>query len=533
MRIGGSPRSLLAVIAVCGLLAGFGSTSTFGEVPSTVPAWCFDGQRWRGYAEGIPGSASKEEFSACLRAATARGEIRSWTGELLDSGLLIDVGDSSIVWPSRESSLFITAYDDRIVVKDSCDRLVEVRNRRVSIPVQSDACDGAGRMHEVDVAITDPDFTIYFVPRTFVIDGDDNWIHIGYEPPSLGETYPNRWGEITLRDRHPGLWLRQAVIIRAPTGGYGRRFYHPIAGTGPEVARYRFDDWLHTVRSELIWRQPAVRRFEESGHDLLPDREAYARAAQGWIDAIVEDLFAGRVPPVTFAMPEHGGVWLDVSQRTLWIVHPGMTGILLELARLFVLPDSGNGERAAATFLTLVERYAPEFDAEFARQLAREYQVPVGEPIEVEPVSERTSTVRRLLKQPAPPLPSDHEPIPSDQQLGKTELVVGESYQSSSDAVIIREPSCFVTSQYTDGTLTTSQYGLDGAFTIGAGRHWNGLEIHETTGRGTRSIYLQGVPTAAGRVRVEVTTKCVNDRYRRPPIALGYVEVIVVDSARE
>lgn len=524
---------LLGVVALSGLLAALGWASTFGEAPSPVPAWCFDDQQWLGYAEGIPGSASQEEFSACLRTAAARGEIRSLTGELLDDGLLIDVGNGAIVSPSRESSLYITAYDDRIVIKDGCDRVVEIRDGRTSIPVQADACDGAGRMYEVDVAVAKPDFTIYFVPRTFVIDGEDNWIHVGYRPESLGESYPNRWGQITLRGRYPGLWLLQHVIVRGPTGGYGRRFYHPIAGTGPEAKRYRFDDWTSTVRSELLLGNPAVRGFEDSGYDLLPDRDAYARAAQGWIDAIVEDLFAGRAAPVTFEMWEHGGIWLDVTQRALRIGHPGMTDILLGLARLFVHPDPGHGDRAAATFLMLLERYAPEFDAEFAGRLARDYQVPVGEPIEVEPVSERTHTVRQLLSQPAPRLPSDHEAIPSDQHLGKTELVIGQSYQSSSDAVLIREPSCFVTARYTDGTLTTSQYGLDGAFSIGAGRHWNGLQIRETTGRGTRSIYLQGVPTVAGRVRVEVTTKCVNDTYRRPPTVLGYVEVIVANPKHE
>ena len=170
----------------------------------------------------------------------------------------------------------------------------------------------------------------------------------------------------------------------------------------------------------------------------------------------------------------------------MWSRHPGLTGILLELARLFVHPDPGHGPSAAATFLMLLERYAPEFDVEFARQLARDYQVPVGDPIEVEPVSERTQTVQRLLSQPAPQLPSDHEPIPPEQHLGTTELVVGESYQRSSKVSIIRQPNCYVTSRYTDGTLTTTGHGLEGSFTIGAGRHWNGLQIGEVSGPETQ-----------------------------------------------
>lgn len=533
MRRVAGRRLLLGVVALCGLLAGLGLGSTVSEAPSPVPAWCFDGQRWLGYADGIPGSASEVEFSACLSAAAARGEIRSLTGELIDDGLLLDAGGGSFIWPSRESSLYITAYDDRIMIRDSCDREIAVQDGSTSIASPGYPCAGPGRIYEVDRSVTNPDFIIYFVPRTFVIDAEDNWIHVGYTPESLGESYPNRWGEITLLSRPPGLWLRHDVLIQAPTGGYGRSFHQPIAGTGPEVGRYRFEDWFHTVRSELVFGHPAVRRFEEAGRDLLPDREAYARAAQGWIDAIAEDLFAGRVAPVTFSMPAHGDVWLDVAQRTVWSRHPGMTRILLELARLFVHPDPGHGDRAAATFLMLLERYAPEFDAEFARQLARDYQVPVGDPIEAEPVSERTQTVLRLLSQPAPQLPSDHEPIPPEQHLGTTELVVVESYQWSSEVSIIRQPNCYVTSRYTDGTLTTSAYGLEGSFTIGAGRHWNGLRIGEASGPETRSIYLQGVPTAPGRVRVEVTTRCTDDTYRQPPTVLGYVEVIVADSKHE
>ncbi len=519
---------MLGVIAFCGLFAGTASRSTFAEGQSLVPAWCFDGQQWLGYAEGIPGSASQEEFSACLSAAASRGEIRYLKGELFDDGLLLDAGDGSIVWPYRESPFYVTAFDDRLVVKDSCDREIEIRGGRTSIRVGY-PCTGAGRIYEVDRTVSNPDFTIYFVPRTFVIDGEDNWIHVGYTPESLGETYPNRWGQITLRGRYPGLWLRRDIIIQSPTGGYGRIFHQPVAGTGPEVERYRFDDWFFTVRSELVFDNPSVREFEEAGQDLLPDREAYAHAAQAWIDAIVEDLFAGREAPVTFVMPDSDGVGFDITQRTVWSQFPGMTPILLELVKLLIHPEPGHGERAAATFMLLLERYAPEFDAELARQLAQQYQVAVGNPIDVEPVSERTHLVRELLSRPAPSLPSDHVLIPLDEFLGKSELVVGQSYQFSSDAPIIRQPKCYVTAQYTDGTLTTSSYGLDGTFTIGAGRHWNGLEIRETTSPEARSIYLKGVPTTPGRVRVEVTSNCTDDTYRRPPVALGYIEVIVVD----
>ena len=208
-----------------------------------------------------PAAPAQEEFSSCLSAAAARGDIRSLRGELLDDGLLIDAGGGSLIWPSRESSLYITAYDDRVVIKDSCDRVIEVRVGRTSIPVQSDACAAAGRMYEVDLTVTNPDFTIYLVPRTFVIDGADNWIHVGYTPESLGESYPNRWGEITLRGRYPGLWLRQDVFIQAPHGRLRPHLPPPhCRNRALEAARYRFDDWFFTVGSELVFDHPAVRR---------------------------------------------------------------------------------------------------------------------------------------------------------------------------------------------------------------------------------------------------------------------------------
>jgi len=525
-------RLFLLIIALCGLSAGLALTSTSGAVQSPVPAWCFDRESWRwlGYLEGIPGSSSPEDFTDCLSAAAERGEIRTLRGELLDSGLLLDAGSSSIVWPVRDSEFYITAYEDRIVVKGTCDREIEVRDGQTSIIANGYPCVGAGRIVEDDQSVIRADFTIYFPPRSFVIDGEDNWLHIGYTPKSLGDGYPNRWGEITLVGRYPGLWLRHAVTIRAPTGGYGRSFYYPLAGTGSEVERHRFHDWYDTVHYELVWLHPEVRELEDAGSDLLPDYQAYGAAAQSWIDAVVDDLFAGRAPPVTLLMPRYSTDRPHNPGRSMWIEFPGTTRILLGLAQLLVHPAPGHGERAAATFLMLVDRYAPEFDAELARELAGQYQVPVGDPLDVEPVSERTSMVLDLLSQPAPQLPSDYQQIPPEQSLGTFELVVGQTYQSGSPVELLREPKCYVTARYTDGTLTTTSYGYNGKFMIGAGTHWNGLRVQEASGRETRVIYLYGEPTAPGRVRVEVTTRCIDDAYHPLPQRLGYAEIIVVGS---
>ncbi|MCY3734143.1 MAG: hypothetical protein OXG42_07665, partial [Chloroflexi bacterium] len=369
-------RLFLLTIAVCGLFAGLASTSTSSAGQSPVPAWCFDTVWWHFYLEGIPGSASQEDFTDCLSAAAERGEIHTLRGELLDRGLLLDAGSSSIVWPIRDSAFYITAYENRIVVKGTCDREIEVRDGQTSIIANGYPCVGSGRIYEDDRSVAHPDFTIYFPPRSFVIDGEDNWLHIGYTPKSLGDGYPTRWGEITLVGRYPGLWLRHDVTIRAPTGGYGRSFYYPMAGTGSEVERYRFHDWYDTVHYELVWLHPEVRKLEDAGSDILPDHQAYAIAAQSWIDAIVDDLFARRAAPVTLLMPRYSPDRPHNRGRSMWIEFPGTTRILLGLAQLLVHPAPGHGERAAATFLMLLDRYAPEFDADLARELAAEYQVP-------------------------------------------------------------------------------------------------------------------------------------------------------------
>ena len=527
--------ALLLVVALSGLVAGLAAMSAFAAAQSPVPAWCFDRDNWRWlpYLEGIPGSASREDFKACLSDAAERGEILALKGKLLDRELLLDAGPSSIVWPIRDSEFFITAYVDRLVVKGTCDREIEIQDGQTSIIVNGYPCVGAGRIYEDDRSVVDPDFTIYFPPRSFVIDGEDKWLHIGYTPRSLGDGYPIRWGEITLLGRHPGLWLRHGIAVRGATGGYGRSFYYPVAGTGSEVDRYRFVDWYDTVHYELVFLHPEVRKLEDAGHDLLPDQEAYAIAAQSWIDAIVEDLFGDQAVPVTLRTPYHSADSPHDSGRTVWIQFPGMTRILLELAQLFAQPSAGHGDRGAGTFLMLLERYAPEFDSALARRLALQYQVPVGDPIDVEPVGEHTQRVLQLLSQPAPQLPSDHEQIPPDQSLGRFELVVGQTYQSGSPVELLREPNCYVTARYTDGTLTTSSYGYNGEFTIGAGTHWNGLRVQEASGRGTRVIYLYGLPTAPGRVRVQVSTRCTNDTYHQASVVLGFAEVIVVDPNAE
>ncbi len=523
-------RWLLVVIALAGLLAGLAPTLTSADGLTPVAAWCFvpEQGRWLGYSEGVPGSATQEDFTACLSAAAERGEIRSLKGELLDRGMLIDAGDDSIVWPVRRSSLYINSYDDRIVVKDSCDRAFEVRNGSTSIVENGYPCLGPGRSYEVDRSVTYADFTIYLVSRSLVIDGEDDWFHIGYAPASPDRADPSRWGQLTLLGRHPGLWLRQETFIDGPTYNYGRIFYHPVAGTGPEVARHRFGDWLHTVRSELILSRPAVRSFEDSGRDHLPDREAYAQAAQTWVTAILEDLFSGRVQSVSVVMPEGGGDWLDINQRTLSVGFPGTSRILLQLTELFVHPDSRHSPRGTATFLMLLERYFPEFDSEFARELAKQYQVPVGDPIEVEPVSSRTQDVRELLLKKAPLLPSDNEPIPPELLLSSVTFEVGQVLKSSRDGRVWERPACEVRFRDLEGNVTTSGVGVNGEFTVGAGRSWNGLEVGSASGRTTDSLHVNGTPRAAGRVRMAVTSMCSDDQYHEPRL-LGYSEIIIED----
>ena len=69
-------RWLIAALVVLGaFMAAIGSASATDR-----PAWCYDGDQWLGYAEGIPGSASQEKFTECLKTAVGRGEATRFDG---------------------------------------------------------------------------------------------------------------------------------------------------------------------------------------------------------------------------------------------------------------------------------------------------------------------------------------------------------------------------------------------------------------------------------------------------------------------
>lgn len=490
-------------------------------------AWCFDREHWHwlGYSEGVPGSVSQDALTDCLEKSAERGEIRSIRGEVIDHGLLLDAGQGAIYWPSRVGhrvSLDLTAFDDRITLTQACAREAEIRSSRPSITASGRVCDGIGQMLVDEREVSDADFTIYFASRSFVIDGEDGWFHVGYSRESVGDGYPERWGEIRLYDGNPGIWLMQAHATQTPAGIQIRYQSDLIAeSTGP-AQEANFNDWYQSIRRDLILGDSTIAPFEFSGQGLLPDREAYVNAAQELIDAIVEDLFRDVGQPVRFVMLTSGRSSFDVKLRTVSISTPSTTEMLLNLVGLIMHPEKVHNPKGAAMFLELLDRYIPGFSKHDARVLAGEHSVIFDFSIDLEPESARTRFVRELLTQRAPALLFDFDQTPGDLFLGLAEFQVGTHYTRST---IIRVPTCEVPYQDLHG-WTTHAPALLGRFTVGNHRLWNGLELRTFHGATSYGLLLEGTPNVEGQVRIEVGKVCTDDVLHDARL-MGYVEVIV------
>ena len=533
MVSGSSRRWLLGIIALCGLLFGFLSTSTSALSGGQTPGWCYEGQRWLGFAEGIPGSALSEEFTACLRGSVERGEAKRFDGQAVAGGALIDLGDATLFWtlPSSHAlPLTITAYDDRVVFADTCDRVFEVRDGVTRMTAPGYPCLDQERIRIVPEHLAHVDFTIYVFRRQFVVDALEGWYHIVSDKTGVDEG-PTPRGQIALKGVNAAIWVTTELDA---ADGARYEAHQPVANTAWDPQQFIAYDWELRVRDELI-----PRSFDRAAQYLLPDWAAYWDEVRTWLAAIVDDLFHGGEAPVRLEVLDVVG-WrghASPAERTISASFASTNLVLHELAHILADAEAGHGGEFVATLLMLWERYVPDFNTERALDLAGQYSVEVGQSVVVEPVSQRTSAVHQLFAKQAPVLPSDYTFVDAENLLLQVVLEVGQEYTGLSNKLVATSetmPICTIEERYSDGTTYRSYYGAFTEFTIDAGGEWNGLSLEgftsEEDGQLTNSgSWVIGTPAVAGRVLVRVVTYCPAG-FAQEARLLGYSEVIIRES---
>lgn len=523
-------KAALCAVVMLALFALHESAPQVRADVSRAPVWCYNGEVWLGYFDGIPGSATRDVLSDCLRAAADRGEIVALKGVLQDRGALIQAGDGSVYWEfevQSETRVHVTAYDGRIVFGDSCDRRIELVDGILVTTAPGYPCSSRLRIEQTAQRVSNPDFTLYVVGRQFIADGEDGWYHIHLDRTGWGED-ENPRSQIELTNRWPGLWISTLLDHPGPSGGTIFTIRQPLAGNYDQLEFYLLTDWENRIPAEATSTS-----FGRVGYDYFPNRDAYWQLMKEATDAITDDLFAGRDdrPALDVEASSWGLIYADhgeyfTTRANAWV-------LLHEIARVIAGPNAGYGGAFSGTLLMLWERYVPEFDKDAALQLARRYGVTVGSHPPVNPPSELTARVNEILFRPPPPLPSDLEPIEaSDLHLSVT-LELGKTYDHWTDVVVVTSdlvPSCVVEESYSDGTTYPLNHGPGGRFTVNPGGTWNGLKLlgFSNVRTGGSGILIRGTPTVAGRVRVEVTTRCPGG-YSQERRTVGYSEIIVVD----
>lgn len=439
------PRAILAValaalILVVSVLAF--PTQKLSAGPSA--AWCYNGERWLGYSEGIPGSASLGAFAACLSRSAERDEVIALRGRLFDGGTLIDVGDGSIYWEygSRESYLYITAFDNRVVLFAGCGKGFELKQGVSTAITKGGFCNGPATVRRSDERVVDPNFTVYVVGRQFIAVGEDGWYHVVADRTGWSDN-PSPRGELVLRNRGPAVWL-STEDDHAATGQIFS-VKRPLAGYHSQIQIHNVSDWHYRVRAGLI---PIS--FTWAARDFLPDSSAYWAVIKDFVDAVMGDLFRGRVdrpgldlvahwsglihadrivyfcpredgpmllhPSPQTSLPldqepeciEDGEQHVDTRRSSYFAETKRLDSLLEDLAQHIAGASTNYGATFTATLVMLWERYVPDFNKAKALELANRYAVDIGEPVEVNPVSERTATARRVLSRMPPELPSDN-----------------------------------------------------------------------------------------------------------------------------
>ena len=483
------------------------------EPSKRQPVSCRMGDLDLSYPETGVARADLEAMSECLRAAAQRGEVIALTGQLVADGALIEAGDASIHWPfsdSDEEHLSISVFDDRIIFDDRCDGRLELVSGVLRVAAHG-YC-GLGGLNWSDARVLQPDFTIFVIGQQFVADGEDGWYHINFYIP-----------RIELTSRGPGVWVTAEEDPPGPEGGSTHVLRLPLAGNDDELQGYYAADWLNRVWYSLISFS-----FAESAYEFFPDSEAYWSVMKAWIYAILNDLFRDRDdrPELDLVVREHG---LMLSDESAYFATEGDAFLTLnEVARVVAGERQGYSPTFTATLLALWERFVPGFDLDAAEYAAEWHRVKVGEPVEVNPISERTAAVFDVLGQKAPDAPSDYEPIdPEDLHLSIVLEVGREDYVVVVSSDI--SPGCGA--QYdSDGSFSGWYMNPIGEFTVNAGGFWNGLRLSQFSSARTSEggMLVTGTPTVPGRVRVRVLSYCDVDDDEEPRL-VGYSEVIVVD----
>ena len=530
-------RAVAFVVAMCLLVLGALSTQTSALGSARWPAWCYESESWLPYAEGIPGSATQEEFTACLRRSAEQGYVVAFDVQLVEGGALIDVGDRSLFWTLPRLfalELSVIAYQDNVIIRDSCDRAFQVRDRAVRMIDPGFPCVRHQRIQLDGRTLNEVDFTIFVVNQQFIIDATEGWYHVVRDETGWNDN-PTPRSRLPLKGVHGSVWAATDYEIYR---GVHHEMHRPVANTGGDSQQYFAYDWERRVEAELF--PPS---FDHTAYYLLPDWDAYWTEVRSWLDAIIYDLYRGRADPVQLeVLDELGWVAYSVpSTRTIATSYGSATMILHELGHILAGDGEGHGERFIATVLMLWERYIPGFDTQRALDLADRYMVSVGTSPDVESVSERTTAVRELFAKEAPLLPSDNTSISPDDMLLQVILEVGKTYRSEDEKVVATSgtmPTCTVEESYLDGSTYEQYHGLWTEFTVNAGGNWNGLELvgfssysagGQILGSGT---VVEGTPTLKGRVRVKVMTRCPGGKSQEPRF-VGYSEIIVVDPDEE
>ncbi len=321
-----------------------------------------------------------------------------------------------------------------------------------------------------------------------------------------------------------GVWATTRYIVRDLV-------HEPVAGTLRDRQQWRVYDWGSRVAQELI-----PRSFDLAWHYLFPDYDAYRKEAQGWLDAMLHDLYRGEVEPVELTIWKTlaGGGY--ASGRTIGISTLSTYVIMHEFAHVNAEVEQSHDENFAATWLMLWDRYVPNFDTKRARELAEQYSVEIGTAPEVRPVSSLTRAVRQLTAKEAPLLPSDDTPIASEDLHYSVVLELGHTYDHDDEMYVAKGESggfC-VYRKSENGENEVRRHLPRVHFTVGPGESWNGIMVPASMGHGApqgRAVVV-GTPKAVGRVRVEIMTKCpgVTDQEYR---LLGHSEIIVVDPGAE
>ena len=534
----------VGIIVLAAALLAFSALAPETSADETRrPVWCHDGDRWLGYFDGIPGSASRREITSCLERSAERGETPAIKGWLGDGEVLFMVGDEAFArrtsragsLASSQSWLDLTAYDDRLEFgSNGC--MYVLRDNSVEFPAAR-----AGRCSPQDSLLldeepTDPDFNIYVVGSQFVIDGTAGWYH-------LAEDVTGRYGDptprsmITLYDRYPGLWVGTVSDANLPhrhvvplSSLRDHPVQQPVAGPQWNWPAYRFFDW-----EKHVLREAVPPEFLQADSALRAEsRDEYWAGLGELVDEIMHDLFDDQVDPVALSRERR---WLYdhiTIGRTIHLVRSeSVRNLFTELSHIVSGQRWGYGPTYAATWLMLWERYVPGFDRQLAVQLAPIHSVEIGLPPPVSEMSDRTTDLRASLFLRAPASPSDHEPIEPSELFRTVELEVGRRYDPGIETLLVtfeEAPSCIGEFRPEGGTPYEVSFVVDADIPVIRGSVWSGLWLTRLVNEEhlPNGWFVRGIPVASGRARVQITTQCPGGQFQEPQIA-GYSEIVVVD----